>query len=320
MSAHAFTAAFAVAATCLSLPAQQTPRQQPVIRSGTDNVRVFVTVTDRQGRLVTTLTQDKFEVRDEGKPQPISLFDNSPKPIQLIVMLDVSGSMEGSLPLLRAGARQLFTRLSADDVAKVGTFGEDVVIGAEFAREAGALDAALPGRIDPHAPTPLWRAIDEAVGAFDPSSDRRRVVVVLSDGRDSGPAFTKRYVSQGEAIDRAREQDVMVYGIGLHSRAQRRPMIGLGREGLSAALGADDPDPGLARTALETGGGYTEVKPSDDLGAAFAAIVDELHSQYLLGFVPPKRDGRKHDIEVKLTERGLDPRARKSYVAPRSGR
>ena len=77
------------------------------------------------------------------------------------------------------------------------------------------------------------------------------------------------------------------------------------------------PDPELAHTAQETGGGYTEVRPSQDLAAAFTQIVKELHSQYLLGYDPPKRDGKKHKIEVKVSG-GLEPRARKSYVAPKA--
>src|SRR5262245_12913445 len=75
--------------------------QQPVFRGTGEVVPVFVTVTDRDGRLVTTLKRDDFEVRDEGKPQPITQFDNTPQPVRLIVMLDVSGSMKGNLPLLR---------------------------------------------------------------------------------------------------------------------------------------------------------------------------------------------------------------------------
>src|SRR5918996_4435719 len=108
--------------------------QQPTFRGTGDAVRVFVTVTDRDGRLITTLSQNDFEVRDEGKPQPITLFDNTPQPIRLIMMLDVSGSMEGNLPLLRAGADQLFARLRPDDVVRVGTFGRDVVISPAFTR------------------------------------------------------------------------------------------------------------------------------------------------------------------------------------------
>jgi VWFA-related protein len=320
MSRLSLTVAFAVAALGAAAGAQQTQtpqQQQPVIRSGTDTVRVFVTVTDRDGRLVTNLTEDKFAVRDEGKPQPITIFDNSPKPIELIVMLDVSGSMDGNMPLLRAGARPLFARMGPEDVAKIGTFGREVIISPAFTRDANELDKALPAGIEDDAPTPLWRAMSEAVAAFDPPSDRRRVVVVLSDGGDSGPAMTRRYVSQGEAIDRARAADVMVYGIGLRGGAGRRGPIGMGRGGLAAAMQANEPDPGLARTALETGGGYTDVRPSQDLGAVFAAIVDELHSQYLLGFAPPKRDGKKHDLDVRVSEGGLEPRARKSYVAPK---
>ena len=80
---------------------------------------------------------------------------------------------------------------------------------------------------------------------------------------------------------------------------------------------ADLPDPGLARVAEETGGGYTEIRYGQDLGAAFAAVADELHTQYLLAFAPPKRDGKVHDIDVRVSQRGLKPRARKSYLAPK---
>src|SRR3954471_7088883 len=116
--------------------------QQPVFRGAGDVVRVFVTVTDRDGRLVTTLAREQFEVRDEGKPQPITLFDNTPQPIRLIVMLDVSGSMEGNLPLLRAGSEALFTRLRPDDGIRLGTFGNDVTISPAFTRDPAQLRAS----------------------------------------------------------------------------------------------------------------------------------------------------------------------------------
>ena len=70
--------------------------------------------------------------------------------------------------------------------------------------------------------------------------------------------------------------------------------------------------------AEETGGGYTEIRYGEDLGAAFARVVDELHSQYLIGFAPPKRDGKVHHIDVRVSAKGMKPRARRSYVAPKS--
>ena len=291
--------------------------QQPVFRGTGDTVRVFVTVTNRDGRLVTTLKKPDFEVRDDGKPQPITLFDNSPQPIRLIVMLDVSGSMEGNLPLLRAAADQLITRLEPRDAARLGTFGKEIAISPSFTRDADELRRALPSAILFDAPTPLWRAIDEAMSAFGDKGDERRVVLVLSDGHDSGPAFGQRYVSQIEVIDRARDEEVMIYAIGLRSRS--RPMQpGIGPGGLKAMMVADLPDPGLARVAEESGGGYTEIRYGQDLAASFAAVVDELHSQYMLGFAPPKRDGKTHKVDVRVSTGGMKARGRKSYVAPKS--
>ena len=310
------SAVLAISVVSLAAVAAQ---QTPVFRGVGDAVRVFVTVTDGDGRLVTTLQREAFEVRDEGKPQPITLFDNTPQPIRLVVMLDVSGSMEGNLPLLRASADQLFARLRPDDVVRVGAFGHDITISPSFTRNVNELRSALPTMIAPDAPTPLWRALEKALEAFDKESDLRPVIIVLSDGKDSGMFdFSKSPISQAEIIDRARLDAVMIYAIGMRSRGSQRMPPAAGPGGLQAMMLADMPDPGLARVAQETGGGYLEIRAGQDLGAAFAQVADELHSQYLLGFAPPKRDGKKHDIDVRLMQRGLTARARKSYVAPKN--
>jgi Ca-activated chloride channel family protein len=201
---------------------------------------------------------------------------------------------------------------------RVGTFGHEITLGSSFTRDPEALRAELPVAIAPDAPTPLWRAVDAALDGFGDEGEERRVVLVLSDGKDSGPiSFRQRYVSQVEVIDRARDDNVMVYGIGLRSRSRQPMPPGIGPGGLQAMLMAELPDPGLARVAQETGGGYTEIRVGQDLGAAFAQVADELHNQYLIGFSPPKRDGKVHNIQVRVAERGLKPRARKSYVAPK---
>jgi VWFA-related protein len=253
-------------------------------------------------------------------------------------MLDVSGSMEGNLPLLRAAASHIVTRLLPDDGARVGTFGHSVVISPRFTRNADELRSSLPERIASDAPTPLWRAVDNAMSVFEDEADARlrqgsgearqsasgataarRVVLVLSDGKDSGPtSFRERYVSQVEVIERARREEVMIYAVAMRSRAARRTMPGIGIGGLQAALTEDLPDPGLARVAEETGGGFIEIRLGEDLGAAFERVADELHTQYLLGFAPPRRDGKVHEIELKVLKRGLEPRGRKSYLAPKS--
>jgi Ca-activated chloride channel family protein len=296
-------------------------QQPPVFRGTGDTVKVFVTVTDRDGRLVTTLTKDDFEVRDDGKPQPITIFDNTPQPVRLIEMLDVSGSMEGNLPLLRAASDQLFARLRPDDLVRVGSFGQDITISPKFTHDLVELRRSLPDYIPPDAPTPLWRACDQAMTAFtgEGEGDARPVILVMTDGKDSGPiGFRQPFVSQAEVIDRARKENVMVYAVGMRSRSRHPMTPGLGRGGLQAMVTADLPDPGLAVVAEQTGGGYAEIRYGEDLGAAFAQVADELHSQYLIGYAPPKRDGKKHSIDVRVSQKGMKPRARKDYLAPRS--
>src|SRR6266849_10659373 len=80
--------------------------QQPTFKSGTQLVSLFATVTDAQKRLVPSLTKEDFEILDNEKLQSIAFFQNEIQPITVVVMLDTSGSMTASIPLLRAAAEQ----------------------------------------------------------------------------------------------------------------------------------------------------------------------------------------------------------------------
>ena len=189
-------------------------------------MRVFVTVMDRDGRLVTNLAQDDFEVRDDGKAQPITAFDNTPLPIRLIVMLDVSGSMVGNLPLLHAASDQLFARLRPDDAARVGTFGHQVEISPAFTKNARRLSESLPSAIAPDAPTPLWRALDEAlmrsrVRTTPERRDRRRRR--RPDGR---PTAETRATAGGPDAPARSSSGAWPSGVATAAAPMPRPMTG----------------------------------------------------------------------------------------------
>lgn len=289
-------------------------QEPPVFTATTDLVRVFTTVTDTEGRLVTSLTREAFEIRDEGKAQAIEVFDDTPVPIKVVILLDVSGSMAGNVQLVRRAAEELFNRLGPDDLARVGFFGGEIInFGATFTRDVEALRATLPKDTDASGFTPLWAATDAALRLFNGSvSEHRRVILILSDGKNLTPNLLGTLTAD-EVIEHARRTDSMIYGIGLRSRIANRYVT---PGSLRTSSDDDLPDPALARLAAETGGGYTEVTRRENLADEFARVVTELHSQYLLGFSSSARDGKVHDLEVRLLKRGMKSRARKTYLAP----
>jgi Ca-activated chloride channel homolog len=284
-------------------------------RSSSDIVPLFVTVTDTQGRLVAGLTREDFQIFDDGAAQPVMVFDSIPQPISLIALLDLSGSMADNLPMIRRACLDLLGRLGPSDVAKLGMFGQKIAFSPAFTRDPEQLISLLPKSIPATAPTPLWRAIDEAMTAVQPAASGRRVILVLSDGKDTGPEIGQKLVTPQNVRDRAEREDVMVYGIGL--RSAPGPVAPGGVRSLADVLRSPAPDPTLGTLALGTGGGYVELHGREDIADTFARIADELHRQYMLGFTPPVRDGRVHTVEVRLRNPALRSQARKTYVAPR---
>ena len=304
-----------LAALALLASAALAADQAPTFRSASDIVPLFVTVTDKAGRLVPTLSREDFQIIDNGEPQPLTLFDNSPQPIRIIVLIDVSGSMAENLPFLRKACAELIAHLTDGDLARVGTFGQEIIISPTFTRDVDALTAHLPKSIPAIAPTPLWRAVDRAISEFDAAPTGRRVILILSDGKDGGTPFGEMPMTSTQVSDRAQHRDVMIYGVGV--RSAPGPVAPGGVISLADRLASPLPSPLLSAVAIHTGGGYVELRGREDLAATFARIADELHRQYLLGFAPPVRDGLEHTIEVRLRAPDLTSRVRKSYVAPK---
>lgn len=306
-------AAFLVAATLAAgLQAQSSPAST-VYRSPVDLVPVFATVTDARNRVVSGLAREDFTVRDNGVAQDLTVFDRAPRPMRLVLMLDVSASMRSSLNLLREACEEVFKRLRPGDGVRIGTFGREITLGPTFSDDVEALRRALPAEINMRALTPLWRAVDVAMNALE-DADSRPVLMVFSDGRDSGPSPGEREVTRAQVLARAAREGVMVYAVGLHSFGASAPPSGMA---MTARTADARPDPGLAVLATGTGGRYFEVDvdPARDLGAAFATAMDELRGQYLLGF-RSANDGAVHQIDVAVSQPGVSVRARRTYQAP----
>jgi Ca-activated chloride channel family protein len=277
--------------------------QTQTIKVSTASVPVYVTVTDTDKRLVPDLVLDDFEVYDNGKLQAVNVFENKPTPITATVMIDTSGSMTGTLGLVKDGAEQFLLRLLPEDKAQVGEFSDKIKFHpGSFIDDRDRLVYLLKNELDFGYPTRLYDAVDESLARLEPETGRK-VVLVFTDGDD-----TASKVNLGKVMDRAREKDTMVYAIGLvneYFNGQQRVK--------------SSPDRGLKKLAEDTGGGYFELKKTADLGETFTRVAQELHSQYVLGFSPETQDGKVHKLEVRVKKAGMTARARKTYVAASAG-
>lgn len=270
-------------------------QQQGVFRAASDTVPIYATVLDRDGRLAPDLLQEDFRIYDNGELQDITVFKSDVQPITVIVMLDTSGSMTANIDLLKIAAERFVLRLLPDDQARVGSFSDKIIISREFTNDRDELMRVLREEVQFGNPTFLWDATWASMEAMAPESGRR-VVLMFTDGEDS---FSVRHDSK-QVLERARNEDFMIYAIGLRSDF-------LGR--------TTRPDRGLRRLAEETGGGYFELTRTADLNTTFTRVADELHRQYVLGFTPKNFDGKVHEIEVRTRINGATVRARKSYLA-----
>ena len=295
--------------------------QQPQFRSGAKTVAVYATVTDREGRLVPDLMQADFEVFDNGRAQPISVFSNDVQPITVVMMLDRSGSMAGNFRLVAAAGEAFVRALRADDKARIGTFAARIEVYPEdFTSSPDALIRVLRSDLPGGGPTPLWNAVNVAITALA-AQEGRRVVLVFTDGVDNPMNFKTNNLTLMDVMLRAQEENIMVYAVGLESTVPVRGGVQGpfgGRRGGFGTMGRamlQRPDPGLATIAAETGGGYFELRRAEDLVTTFTRVAEELHRQYLLGFEPTKLDNKTHKLEVRVRQPKMKVRARKNYVA-----
>jgi Ca-activated chloride channel family protein len=284
-------AAAAALAAALSIPLLA--QQQPTFKSGTQIVSLFVTVTDPQRRLIPGLTKDDFEVFDNEKSQPLIYFDNSIRPINVVVMLDTSGSMTLTIDLLKQAAEQFLIRLLPEDKGRVGAFNDKIQFNARWSndRDQMVTDAK---NLDFGNGTRLWDAVGASLDELK-NIDGRKVILLFTDGDD-----TESKLRLGTVLDRSRADEVMVYAIGLESK-----FLGT----------TTKPDSGLRKIAEETGGGYFELKRATDLAPTFSKVAQELHSQYVIGFAPTALDNKVHKLVVKMKQPGMTAQARRSYLA-----
>ena len=306
--------------------------QQAQFRSNTDIVRVYTTVQDRTGHLVTDLRQEDFELRDRGTVVPLSVFSTDAQPLSVAIMVDMASVFDRrTFAVLHEALDAFADRLGPDDRVSVGWFtNTDVIPGRDLLSDKSSLKAAFRTeltlcRIRPEACAaqnfgmgrtlrPLWNAIGKSIESLR-SAPGRKVVLVLTNGPDSGSL--RGLPNHRQVRTTAQRDEVMVYGVvGYEPRRS---------EGLLRNPDASYNAPPIKQITDETGGGLIDISGhrasprmplSDGVVSVLAGVADELKHQYTLGFVPTKRDGKVANIDVRTKRPDTRIWARKSYLAP----
>lgn len=226
MSRSRFLLAVCLAAMAGVIGVNVDARQEPQFRTATDTVPIYATVVDRQGRIVTDLTREDFEVFDNGRRQTLTTFVSDVQPITVVMMLDRSGSVEVQFKLIEEAAAEFVKNLLPRDKARIGSFSQTIQIDPEgFSSDAEELLTIIREKLQPQGATPLWGAASTAMTALA-NQPGRRVVIIFTDGHDA-PIEGQLKVPFEEVRRRAEVEEIMVYGIGLVNEcgASARPSL-----------------------------------------------------------------------------------------------
>ncbi|MFZ0284058.1 MAG: VWA domain-containing protein [Terriglobales bacterium] len=286
-------------------PPANTPPDDSVatIVKRVNEVNVVFTVTDRHGRYVKDLKRNDFKILDDGKPvlEIRSFRAETDLPLEAGLLIDASNSIRDRFKFEQEAAIEFLNDILRRNYDRAFVVGFDVTpeVTQDFTDDTEALSVGIRS-LRPGGGTALFDALyfacrDKLLKA-SPNGAVRRVIILLSDGDDN-----QSHVTREEAIDMAERAGVVVYTISTN-------LMGGGKHG----------DKVLERIADATGGRSYVPFQLTEVANAFAAIQEELRSQYAISYKPAdfQPDGRYRTIEITTKQKGLHVRSRRGYYAP----
>jgi Ca-activated chloride channel family protein len=294
-----------VSRSAVSLIALLAFAQDASFRVDVNLVRVLATVKDAEGKLVGSLPKDRFRLLDSGVSQDIAVFERSTAvPLSVAVLIDASGStakdLAGEVDAVRGFLRALIRGGNEKDAAALYAFNWEVAELSPFTRSLDRLDRGLK-RLKGEAGTSLYDALIFALQDLE-AREGRKVIVLVTDGGDTTSSHTFR-----DALRAAHLAEAIVYPI-LVVPVQTDAGRNIGGENALSSL------------ASGTGGRVFQASLGPALDEAFATVLSDLRTQYLLGYYPralPRDGGPFREIRVEVLDDGR-PSAR-LRVSARSG-
>jgi Ca-activated chloride channel homolog len=306
---------FVLVAALVQAQAQQPPRPRPdggsserqrpatvqsaeevgegeIVRITASLVSVPVSVIDREGKYVVDLQQKDFRIYEDGVEQSITHFSNIDQRFSVVLLMDTSGSTASLLGQMKGAAKSFVEQLRpVDTLQPVYFHGEIKPLTAKSISDPNLLNAAIdqmsPGPSD--LGTRLYDAIDFALGALQPVSGRK-AIILLTDGENTwGKATMKGTLHEAE------ESDTIIYTLQYGNPPAQKY---------------------LQQLAEKTGGRYFMAADVNTIGRSFAEVAEELRRQYVLGYHPNELAKRGHarKLRVKVSREHVAVRARRSYT------
>ncbi|MBL8152291.1 MAG: VWA domain-containing protein [Blastocatellia bacterium] len=291
-----------------SLLAQERKEEpEDIVKIDSELVVIDVSVLDNKNRFVSTLDKSQFQVFEDGKEQKVELFSKEDVPVSFGLVVDTSGSMRFKLKTVLEAANKLLDLCKPNDEVFVVDMKDAIRINflQKYTNNMNEARAAF-GKMYPNGGTALLDGIAAAGNyAQESSSNRRRAIIVLSDGdeRDST-------IKQERLIELLRELQIQVYMVGFPEG-----FIELDGTFLEAATRKSRDL--MRKIADESGGQAFFPKSLDEVGEIMTKIGQELRAQYMLGYYPinETKDGRWRKLQVKLNNKKYSVRTRSGYFA-----
>ena len=271
-----------------------------VVKVDSSIVVLNASITDVAGKQISGLKQSQFRVFEDGVQQPISFFAAEETPFAAAILIDTSGSMEQRVSLARSAAIKFLEGLRAEDVVAIYNFDSKVKQIQDFSNADYLADAFYD--LKANGMTVLNDAIRDASKALSGRSEKRKAIIVLSDGED-----TQSSSSAEKALRAALAGDILIYTVDMSS-------VETGGKQRMQNQGV------LKNFAEKTGGFFVATPGGIAMRDAFQRIVTELGNQYTIGYQPlqTKTDGKWHALELRINRSNLTIRTRKGYNAPKA--
>lgn len=287
--------------------ANQVNAQDEVIRVNTNLVTVPASIMDRDGKYITDLKKEDFQIFEDGVEQEVAFFAPVEQPFTILFLLDVSGSMSYRMDDLAQAANSFVGQLRPDDQLSAVAFADFpwVLFQSTKVRELRK-GFKLRQRRDQHD-TMIYDAVNDALKRIKRVKGRK-TIVLFSDGYGTGIFSTAK-----GTLRIAEEQDALIYTIQFNTLPAKLPPD-INRKEYSKQV--EEGNSYMRDLAQKTGGRYYQVENISDLSKTFGQVADELRRQYSLGYYPKQQliAGQKRQIRVKMRSPNLVVRARDSYT------